>query len=118
MKALLLLVRGYVVLVAAVGFIFGQFFFSTFTFGETVAGVFGVIAGLLGSIKQNTVRDRLVIFASAAAIAGVGIDSYHYYKYLNMPGNDYAWGIVGPFVAGLALIAVSYSRSQVRNDQA
>jgi len=118
MKALLLLVRGYVVLIAAAGFIFGQFFFATFTIGETVAGVFGVIAGLLGSFKQNTMRDRLVIIACAVAIAGVGIDVYHYYKYSNIPGNDYAWGLVGPFVAGLALIAVSYSRSQVRNDLA
>lgn len=115
MNALLLLVRGYVVLVAAAGFIFGQFFFATFSIGETVAGVFGVIAGLLGSVKDNPMRNRVVIIACAAAIAGVGIDAYHYYKFLDTPGNDYSWGLIGPFIMGLIFVAISCARSQAHN---
>lgn len=115
MNVLLLFVRGYVVLIAVAGFMFGQFFFATFSIGETVAGVLGVFAGLLGSAKDSSMRNRVVIIACATAIAGVGVDAYHYYKYLNMPGNDYAWGLVASFVVGLIFIAISCARSQARN---
>jgi len=115
MDALLLISRGYVVVMAAVGFLFGQIFFATFTFGGTLAGVFGVIAGLLGCIKGNALRNRLVIFACTAATVGVGLDAYHYYKYLDIPGNYYAWVLIGPFVACLALIAMACAWLQVKN---
>ena len=115
MNMLQLLVRGYVVLVAAIGFIFGQLFFSTFTVRETIAGVFGVIAGLIGSRKGNTLLNGIVLFACGTAIAAVGADAYSYYNGSHVQGNDYAWELLAPFIIGLIFIAMSCAKQLMPN---
>ena len=117
MKELLLLVRAYVVFVAASGFILGQFFFASFSIAGTVAGVFGVMAGVLGCVKESIMRKRLLFIACITAITGVGFDAFHYYKFLDISGNSYGWELIAPFVVGLAVIAILCAWQQ-RNDKA
>jgi hypothetical protein len=105
MRTLLHIARAYA-LVVAVGFLWGQLFFSTFTLAATLAGVSGVAASILSWMsKGRTLLWPLVVFASVACIVGVCLDVWRYYTELNGPGNYYPWVLVGPLVVVLALIA-------------
>jgi hypothetical protein len=103
MKTLLSITRAYVVFVGASGFLFGQLFFGQFSLAATLAGLSGVISGILG--RRITTRARLLTsLVCAAGLAGVAMDAFHYYSELHIPGNYYAWFLIGPFAAGLVFI--------------
>lgn len=95
--------RAYLVFVGASGFIFGQLFFGQFSWGATLAGVGGVVVGILG--QRATLQARLVTgLACTIGIAGVAMDAFGYYSRPHAPGNDYAWILVGIFAAGLVFV--------------
>jgi hypothetical protein len=106
MAILLIVLRGYVIFVAASGFIFGQLFFNYFTWGATLAGVFGIISGFFGGkfSHKKLLRSKTIIACCILSLSGVTLDPYNYYAKLNIPGNYYAWFIIAPFCLILLLI--------------
>lgn len=109
MKTLLIVARVYVIFFGASGFLFGQLFFGQFSWAAMLAGVSGVVGGLLGQRIAVELR-FLTIAVCATGIAGVAMDALHYYSELNTPGNYYAWIFIGPFAAALAFIGYLYAR--------
>lgn len=102
---------------ATTGFLFGQFFAGRLDLTGVVAGIFGLLAGVLSAERfQHSIHlKRLVLVSCAAAISGVVADAYRYYSALNAPGNDYPWFLNGIFVFGLCIIASSRLTSAVAN---
>jgi hypothetical protein len=98
--------RLFVIFTAAAGFLFGQLYFASFEWPATAAGIFGLLAGALsGQFTSNSVRRSFVVIAFCiASVTGVAFDAYEYYAHLNIPGNYYAWFLIGPYVACLLLI--------------
>lgn len=95
--------------VALSGFLLGQIFFGDFS---VIAGVIGV-AGLAASAGAFMLAFRpaaaphWLMWSSAFGILGVVADAANYYINLAIPGNYYAWALVGPFVACLGFIGVT-----------
>lgn len=115
MRVLLHIARAYSVFVAAAGFLFGQLFFGTFEVGATLAGASGVAAGGLSWMNEGKPQLwPLVVLCSTVGIVGVGLDAWRYYAELNIPGNDYAWFLIGPLVAALGLIGHAAWRQRER----
>lgn len=106
MESIITICRGYVIFLSCPGFLFGQLFFGNFEWHATIAGTFGLLAGSLASKKCLTNRTQalFVISFCALGVVGVGLNAFHYYKYLNSSGNHYAWFLIGPHVACLAVI--------------
>ncbi len=99
MQTLVIISRAYVIFLAVFGFIFGQLFAGDFNTGPTLAGLFGLVSGLLGgqfALKTRT-RSQIIILCCVISLLGVGLDAYHYYAYLNSSGNYYAWFLIAPF---------------------
>jgi rifampin ADP-ribosylating transferase len=120
MNLLLGVARGWALFVGASGFLFGQLFFGQFSIAATIAGVGGVLAGALGGTRQGRrlTLEWFVFSCCVAGVVGVAFDAYDYYKHLNIPGNYYAWFMIGPFVVSLAVIAAMQLRSRVGTQQA
>lgn len=106
MDNLLIVVRGYVIFVAAFGFILGQLFFNNFAWGATLAGVFGLISGAFsGRFSHKTrLRSGIIISCCVISLVGVSLDAYNYYSNLNSSGNYYAWFMIAPFCFALLVI--------------
>lgn len=106
MDTLLIVLRGYVIFVAAFGFIFGQMFFNNFAWGATFAGVFGIISGFFGDkfAHKTLLRSKTMIACCILSLGGVSLDAYNYYANLNSPDNYYAWFMIAPFCLILLLI--------------
>ena len=106
MDTLLTVIRGYVIFVAAFGFIFGQMFFNNFAWGASLAGVFGIISGIFGGkfAYKTLLRSKTIIACCILSLGGVSLDAYNYYANLDSPGNYYAWFMIGPFCFALLLI--------------
>lgn len=106
MDTLLVFLRGYVIFVAASGFIFGQMFFNNFAWGATLAGVFGIISGILGGkfVHNSLLRSKTIIACCILSLCGVALDANNYYANLNSSGNYYAWFMIAPFCLILMLI--------------
>jgi predicted Co/Zn/Cd cation transporter (cation efflux family) len=114
MQALVVISSIYALFMALVGFLFGQLFAGHFEVGATLAGVFGAAAAVLGVVNlvkssaagpsSDTLR-RATVGCALTALLGVALDAANYYLYLNITGNYYAWFMIGPFCAALALIA-------------
>ena len=106
MDTLLIIVRGYVIFVAASGFIFGQLFFGNFELGATLAGIFGLLGGALSGqfSRKTSLRSLIVIVFCFISLCGVALDVYNYYANSHVPGNYYAWFMIGPYLAFMILI--------------
>lgn len=93
--------------VAASGFLFGQLFFGHFSFPASLAGVAGLACsfGAFNMAGRPAWAPAWVAWAGIAALAGVAMDAAHYYLYLAIPGNYYAWALIGPFAACTAFVA-------------
>jgi hypothetical protein len=102
MTALHSLARLYVIFVAASGFLFGQIFTGFFSLPATLAGVCGIAAA---SLSKSPHRRTLVGGLCAASLVGVALDALHYYTQLAIPGNYYAWFLIGPYCLCLVFIA-------------
>ena len=107
MNTFFLLCRGYVIFVAASGFLLGQLYFNTFELPATLAGVYGLLAGALSGRYAEPFRLRrfLVFLCCLASLFGVALDAYGYYQNSQHSGSYYAWFMIGPFVACLIFIA-------------
>lgn len=105
MRTLLTLACGIAVFVAGAGFLFGQAFSGTFSATASLAGVPGILAGVLGWHSSASPKlKRLTAACCALALIGVALDAFRYYTELHRAGNYYPWVLVGPFVASLLLI--------------
>ncbi len=107
MDTVKLLASIYVIFVAATGFLFGQVFAGHFSVAATLAGVAGLWAGVrgLGAKANGAKASPPTLWICLAAVAGVAMDAVEYYTKLNIPGNYYAWFMIGPFCGCLILIA-------------
>lgn len=56
-------------------------------------------------IKGAKWARRWVILGSALGLFGVALNVGRYYIYLDIPGNDFSWELIGPFAACLAFVA-------------
>jgi hypothetical protein len=114
MDTFILICRIYVIFVAASGFLFGQLYFAIFEWPATIAGVFGLLSGgLSGKLAENSrPLSYAVIAFCLASLVGVVFDAYHYYTYLDIPGNYYAWIMIGPYCFCLLVIAWKVSRNK------
>jgi hypothetical protein len=111
MNALLKLARGYTIFMSVSGFLFGQIFNGTVSAAATIAGLSGILAVALSwRLDQNAKLKRPVIACCIAGIAGIALDAVHYYTELDIPGNYYAWFLVGPLIACLVLIGYHATR--------
>jgi hypothetical protein len=106
---MLIFCRIHVVLIALVGSIFGQLFFGRFDLWSSVAAISGISAALIGiGSKSTTSRKSLVVLVcSMLALLGELMGAVDYYLHYNIPGNDYAWELRGPYL--LALLYMGYS---------
>lgn len=107
MRTLLLISCGYSLFVALFGFLFGQLFFGQFKFAATLAGFAGAATAVIGftlSSNPNTLKVPATVSACCSVI-GVTMDAIHYYQDLAIPGNYYAWAMIGPFCLAQAFIA-------------
>lgn len=113
MTILLHVARGYVVFFGAAGFLFGQVFCGNYSIPATLAGVAGVLTGLISWLPSRSLVVRAIVtLCGVAGVVGVTMDALHYYTTLHSPGNYYAWFLIGPFTAFLLLIGcATWNRS-------
>ncbi len=95
----------YVVFFSVVGYGFGQLFFGTFSWVATVCALsaLGTVLGAAVCASRTWCRGALAALA-LTAIACVALEAIEYYRKLDIPGNDFAWEMRGPFVLCLAFI--------------
>lgn len=114
MKTLLPFACIYILLIAPTGFLMGQLFFGHFSIAASLAGTAGLICAFAGfSVTGGAIKARSIAFwSSLFALMGVALDAADYYINYAIPGNYYAWGIMGPYCC--AVIFVAYvSRSLI-----
>lgn len=98
--------------VAISGFLFGQLFVGHFSVIACVVGFAG-LASAVGAIRLaggSGPGPRWVKWACLAAVLGVIADAADYYLHLAIPGNYYAWGLIGPYALCLCFIGVTAHR--------
>jgi hypothetical protein len=94
-----------VAFVAGAGFLFGQLFTGTFSWGGTLAGAGGLAVALLAWFTRITFVSRLVVVTAATALAGASLHAYEYYSRPHVSGNYYAWFLTAPFMLGVVVLA-------------
>ena len=94
------------------GYLFGQLFFGTFSAEATLAGLGGIGAALLWRPiwRQRQKIARGVVALSIIALVGFAAETYEFYRHLNIPGNDFAWWLRAPYLAGILWLAVDSAR--------
>ena len=95
----------YLVFVAVVGYGFGQLFFGTFSLVSTICALsaLGSVFGAALCAGWKWCQASLA-FLSLVAIICFVLEVIDYYQRLDIPGNYFAWGMLGPFVASLLII--------------
>lgn len=108
MKIVLMVSAIYLIWMGLFGFLFGQAFMGDGSAAKTMAGVGGVVAATV-YLKCPDCPARSKIAVAACLIAGIGIyaDAAYYYRELDIPGNYYAWALIGPYALALSLVAAS-----------
>jgi hypothetical protein len=66
--------------------------------------------------KRAPWAPKWALWASALALLGVAFCAGHHHLFLAVPGNDYAWQLVGPFAVCLAFV-MDVARSNGTADQ-
>lgn len=119
MNNLLIILRIYLIFLAASGFIFGQIFFNNFAWGATLAGVFGIVSGFLGGkfARKTLLRSKIIIACCILSLGGVSLDAYNYYANFNSPGNYYAWFMIAPFCLILLLMIWDISNHMLSDNR-
>lgn len=120
MPALLRVAALFIGFVGAAGFLFGQLFSGHFSLGATLAGVGGILAAASALRMASQIRwaSRVIYVVAVVALAGVAMDVVHYYRDLAIPGNYYAWPIIGPFAACIAALALLVQRRRASGTDA
>ena len=101
--------RIYVALIS-IGQFMGQAYFGHFSVPSTVTGVCGLIASAVGARPRahKSIVARVAVLASVAlGLVGVVLEAGEYYSLYDVPGNDFAWELRGPFVVSLLYIGFS-----------
>ena len=112
-SVLLGIARVLVAVIALVGFILSQLVFGKLFIATSLAGVFGLIAAVLGYrgfARRYPYGLLWLTGCISLAFLGVVLEAHVYYAHHNVPGNDFAWEIRAPFLAGLCYIAFSATR--------
>ena len=92
--------------VAFAAFLFGQVFLDSYSFVSSFVGIAG-LATSVGAFKLASGQGRApawIMWVSFLAFAGIMADAAKYYMRMAVPGNSYAWELMGPFAACLALV--------------
>jgi hypothetical protein len=87
-----------------IGFLLGQLYFGDFSLGASLASICGLGVGAFGSATKTRTAALATIAICFGGLIGAALDSSHYYRYLDIPGNSYPWLLVGLFVLALGLI--------------
>ena len=105
MKALVVVASAYG-LFASSAFLLGELFFAQVSISASVIGAAGTFACIAAIVNAATGRAGMhATGAAIVALAGVAANVFDYYANLAIPGNYYAWFLVGPLCAALVLIA-------------
>lgn len=112
MSAALSIAAIYTGFVSLSGFLFGQLFFGHFSAIASLVGVAGLAtaAGALVLATRPAAAPTWLMWSSLAACLGVVADAVNYYINLAIPGNYYAWALIGPFVICLGFIGLAAKR--------
>ena len=103
MRRLVFLARIYVA-VLGISFLFGQFFFSSFSLLASVIGLTAMIgAGCSSAAAARSVRYFAAVVCAVAMI-GIASQITEYYVGPRTPGDQYAWELVAPLLAALSLL--------------
>ena len=110
-QVFLVIARVFVALIA-VAALFGQLFFGQFSFPSTMTGVGGLITAAFGTRTDVRSPHNSAVLLAFAGIAFLGflLEAYEYYSRHNVPGNDFAWELHGPFLVSLIYIAFSATK--------
>jgi hypothetical protein len=98
----------YIVFESLVGYVLGQLFFSDFSWTATLcaASSLGAVGG--SALCAGWRHCRILIAALCVfSIVCVGIEAAYYYRYLDIPGNDFSWGSRVLFVLCLLALAAA-----------
>lgn len=109
MPFVLIIAGLFVAFQAAVGFLFGQLFAGHFSVAASLAGGAGLVSAVAAFKLASSAgwAAGWARWSALLALLGVALDVLDYYLHLNIPGNYYPWLLAGPFIAALALIAVT-----------
>jgi hypothetical protein len=112
MKAALTTAALLLAFVALGGFLFGQVFFGLFSLPSSIAGLGGLLTacGAFGLAGGAAWAPRLALWSGVVTVMGVVLDAGQYYLYAAIPGNYYAWAMVGPFAACAAFVSLVAAR--------
>ncbi|HMV12595.1 MAG TPA: hypothetical protein PKD88_01320 [Nitrosomonas sp.] len=107
MKTLLPFACIYILLIAPTGFLMGQLFFGHFSIAASLAGSAGLICAFAGfGVIGGAIKARSIAFWSGLfALIGVAFDAADYYLNYAIPGNYYAWGLIGPYCCAIIFVA-------------
>ncbi len=111
MSTILTLSALYTGFVAFAAFLFGQVFLDSYSFVSSLVGFAG-LATSVGAFKLASRQGRApawIMWVSCLALAGIMADAAKYYMRLAVPGNNYAWELMVPFAACLALVGFTAS---------
>lgn len=112
--------RVFVVLVGIIGYLFGQLFFGSFSLVATLTGLSGIFAATLWQRGWRLHRNIAlgVAVLSMIALGGFLFETYKYYRYLDSPGNDFAWELRAPYLAAVLWLAIDSSRRLITRIEA
>ncbi len=95
----------YVVVIALVGYGLGQLFFARFSLVDTICGTSAVLAvfasGKCGG--QNPCRYAVGAICAISLVC-ILLGAIEYYRYYDIPGNNYAWPMRAPFALAVAFL--------------
>lgn len=109
MEFIRFIARSYVIFVCVTGYVFGQLFFADFDWDTSIIAVCGITSAVLWN-ENNMHRNKTsIIIAITAFIALISCiyEIYYYYKYLDIPGNNFAWSFRAPLYIVFVLIFVT-----------
>ena len=109
MEALRAITKFYVIFMCITGYIFGQMFFGDISLDATVIGVGGITSAIMWNKNNLKIHKKtiIIILVTSLTLISCIYETYYYYNYLNIRGNDFAWPLHAPFYAMLALILIN-----------
>ena len=109
MEFLRFFVRSYVIFVCIVGYILGQLYFTDFDWDSSIIAICGITSAALwneNNLKINKMS-AIISFSALLALLSCGYETYYYYTYLAIPGNNFSWFFRAPLYLSIAIIFVN-----------
>ena len=109
MEALRAFTKVYVIFMCVTGYIFGQMFFGEISLDASVIAVGGITASIMWNENNLKIHKKTIIIISVTLLVLISCiyETYYYYNYLNIPGNNFAWPMRAPLYAMFVLILIN-----------